>query len=148
MPENYKTTSRLALEDICGEVQLPSTQNDLSQQGKLQVFAYNLKYTSLGLIIIPYFLPLAVKVFADELPKERKPRVYPLAEWLGIFAGTTLGFIVNSGEILGYSYIISRGHPEILAIPLVANLLSYFPLSKYSTLVEELKKHQERGEIK
>ncbi len=71
---------------------------------------------------LPYYIPTVAREIKS--PLSYSYRKYSLGEniggWVGFFGGVAL----DIGQVYSYHYLATHNHPEVLVIPVVANVIS------------------------
>lgn len=125
MPENYEPKPHEIFTFLWQEFGNLFRKENVSRTGKsLKQFGF-FGVSMFGIVITaPYYIPTAIReaihINAGKYPSGK----YSLAQNLGGWTGLLGGITADIGQVLGYSYLSSHEHPEVIAIPLATNAFS------------------------
>jgi hypothetical protein len=114
----YKPTKR----EVCVEIfnGIKSTGKGLKEFGQMARTGFEI--FNVG----PYCIPTAARIARDTIragPAQADDSSYR-AGFLGAVTGLTFGIAGTAFQVLGYNYAVQHDHPEVLAVPVVTNLVS------------------------
>ncbi len=77
-------------------------------------------------VISPYIIPTVVRSIIETSQELRdKPyRKFTMGDHIGYTSGLFAGLYLDVLQVIGYSIAVEHDHPEVLAIPILTNIVS------------------------
>ncbi len=123
MEEKYRPTKGEVWGEVWNGIKSKFTKEKFSRTGKaLKDFSEEWYEGTKGMVILPYVVP-SVRRSVREYKRDVKFPLWTVKD-TGVAAGFVTGFVADMGQIIGYGYVVSKGHPEVLLIPVVTNVAS------------------------